>query len=126
MKTATISHAKNHLSELLAGVKRGESVLILERDRAVRTCRPVEHADADDERLADLDDGIIDGETAAQDIAAADRLARGRRPARRAAARSRRGALLMRFWERRGLVPLLVPERATKSSPGCCDPIRIS
>jgi lipoic acid synthetase len=33
MKSATISQAKNHLSELLARVKRGETVLILERDR---------------------------------------------------------------------------------------------
>ncbi|MEO9162518.1 MAG: type II toxin-antitoxin system prevent-host-death family antitoxin [Casimicrobiaceae bacterium] len=58
MKTATISHAKNHLSELLAGVKRGESVLILERDRPIARLVPVERDD--DERLADLERrGII-------------------------------------------------------------------
>jgi len=61
MKTATISHAKNHLSELLAGVKRGESVLILERDRPIARIVPVEASERDDdERLADLERrGII-------------------------------------------------------------------
>jgi prevent-host-death family protein len=61
MKTATISHAKNHLSELLAGVKRGESVLILERDRPIARIVPVEPSEReDDERLADLERrGII-------------------------------------------------------------------
>lgn len=61
MKTATISHAKNHLSELLAGVKRGESVLILERDRPIARIVPVEASEREDgERLADLERrGII-------------------------------------------------------------------
>lgn len=61
MKTATISHAKNHLSELLAGVKRGETVLILERDRPIARIVPVEPSERDDdERLADLERrGII-------------------------------------------------------------------
>jgi prevent-host-death family protein len=61
MKTATISHAKNHLSELLAGVKRGESVLILERDRPIARIVPVEPSEReDDERLAALERrGII-------------------------------------------------------------------
>lgn len=61
MKTATISQAKNHLSELLAGVKRGETVLILERDRPIARIVPVEATErSDDERLADLERrGII-------------------------------------------------------------------
>ena len=61
MKTATISHAKNHLSELLAGVKRGETVLILERDRPIARIVPVEGTErSDDERLTDLERrGII-------------------------------------------------------------------
>jgi prevent-host-death family protein len=61
VKTATISQAKNHLSELLASVKRGESVLILERDRPIARIVPVEPSERDDdERLADLERrGII-------------------------------------------------------------------
>jgi prevent-host-death family protein len=61
MKSATISQAKNHLSELLARVKRGETVLILERDRPIARIVPVEASDrADEERLADLERrGII-------------------------------------------------------------------
>lgn len=61
MKTATISQAKNHLSELLAGVKRGETVLILERDRPIARIVPIEPSQqSDDERLADLERrGII-------------------------------------------------------------------
>jgi|SRR5512138_2735524 prevent-host-death family protein len=56
MKTATISEAKNHLSELLARVKRGESVLILERDRPIARIVPVESAArSDDERLKELE-----------------------------------------------------------------------
>jgi prevent-host-death family protein len=61
MKRATISHAKNHLSELLASVKRGESVLILERDRPIARIVPIDASQqSDDERLADLERrGII-------------------------------------------------------------------
>jgi prevent-host-death family protein len=61
MKTATISQAKNHLSELLAGVKRGETVLILERDRPIARIVPIETSQqSDDERLAELERrGII-------------------------------------------------------------------
>jgi prevent-host-death family protein len=61
MKTATISEAKNHLSELLARVKRGETVLILDRDKPVARIVPIETTDrTDDERLADLERrGII-------------------------------------------------------------------
>ena len=56
MKTATISQAKNHLSELLAGVKRGETVLILERDRPIARIVPIDASQqSDDERLADLE-----------------------------------------------------------------------
>ena len=42
MKTATISDAKNRLSELLARVKRGETVLILERDQPIARIVPIE------------------------------------------------------------------------------------
>lgn len=56
MKTATVSQAKNHLSELLARVKRGESVLILERDRPIARLEPVEWASRrDEERLVELE-----------------------------------------------------------------------
>src|SRR5438094_8992048 len=56
MKSATISEAKNHFSELIARVKRGESVLILERDRPVARLTPIEAAHGDDEeRLAVLE-----------------------------------------------------------------------
>ena len=56
MKSATISQAKNHLSELLAGVKRGESVLILERNRPIARIVPIDASQqSDDERLADLE-----------------------------------------------------------------------
>ncbi|HJU22730.1 MAG TPA: type II toxin-antitoxin system prevent-host-death family antitoxin [Casimicrobiaceae bacterium] len=61
MKRVTISQAKNHLSELLASVKRGESVLILERDRPIARLVPIDASEqSDDERLADLERrGII-------------------------------------------------------------------
>lgn len=61
MKTATISQAKNRLSELLGHVKRGETVLILERDRPIARIVPIEASQrTDDERLADLERrGII-------------------------------------------------------------------
>ncbi|HWZ71354.1 MAG TPA: type II toxin-antitoxin system prevent-host-death family antitoxin [Casimicrobiaceae bacterium] len=56
MKSATISETKNKLSQLLARVKRGESVLILERDRPIARIVPVEAAEtSDDERLAELE-----------------------------------------------------------------------
>ena len=56
MKRATISQAKNRLSELLAQVKRGETVLILERDRPIARIVPIETSEREeDERLADLE-----------------------------------------------------------------------
>ena len=56
MKSATISQAKNHFSELLARVKRGETVLILERDRPIARIVPLEETElADDARLAELE-----------------------------------------------------------------------
>jgi prevent-host-death family protein len=56
MKTATISEAKNHLSELLARVKQGETVLILDRDKPIARIVPIEAADrTDDARLAELE-----------------------------------------------------------------------
>jgi prevent-host-death family protein len=61
MRTATISQAKNRLSELLVHVKRGETVLILERDRPIARIVPLEASErADEQRLADLERrGII-------------------------------------------------------------------
>jgi prevent-host-death family protein len=56
VRSATISEAKNHLSQLLARVKRGESVLILERSRPIARIVPIEAASrTDDERLAELE-----------------------------------------------------------------------
>ena len=57
MKTVTISEAKNHLSELLLRVKRGETVLILDRDRPVARLEPLgQYEDAhDDARLEELE-----------------------------------------------------------------------
>jgi prevent-host-death family protein len=51
VKKATVSQAKNHLSELLVAVKRGESVLILECDRPIAQLVPLE-AGGIDSRLA--------------------------------------------------------------------------
>jgi prevent-host-death family protein len=57
VKTATISEAKNHLSELLSRVKRGETVLILERDRPVARLEPIGRSDVagDDGWLDELE-----------------------------------------------------------------------
>jgi prevent-host-death family protein len=56
MKSATISEAKNHFSELIARVKRGETVLILERDRPVARLTPIEAARShNDQRLFELE-----------------------------------------------------------------------
>jgi prevent-host-death family protein len=56
MKIATISQAKNHLSQLISRVKRGETVLILERDRPVARLVPIDAASGDDdERLMELE-----------------------------------------------------------------------
>jgi prevent-host-death family protein len=56
MKSATISDAKNHFSELLARVKRGETVLILERNRPIARIEPVaETFGSGDQRLAELE-----------------------------------------------------------------------
>lgn len=49
MKTATISHARDHLSALLQLVRRGESVLILDRNRPVARLVPVEPGDESDD-----------------------------------------------------------------------------
>jgi prevent-host-death family protein len=56
MKSATISETKNNLSQLLARVKRGETVLILERDRPIARIVPVDaEQTSDDERLSELE-----------------------------------------------------------------------
>jgi prevent-host-death family protein len=56
MKTASISDAKNRLSELLVRVKRGESILILERDQPIARIVPIEKSAVDsDDGLAELE-----------------------------------------------------------------------
>lgn len=35
MRTATISHTKNHLSELLSSVRQGETLIIMDRKKPV-------------------------------------------------------------------------------------------
>ena len=54
MKTVTIGRAKNELSALLRLVRRGESVLILNRRRPVARLEPVTPA-SDEDRLAELE-----------------------------------------------------------------------
>jgi len=41
MKRASVSETKNHLSELLERVRRGETILITDRDRPVARLEPV-------------------------------------------------------------------------------------
>lgn len=57
MKRATISQTKNQLSALLEHVKRGEEVLILERDTPIAKIVPVENLGRRDldARLAELE-----------------------------------------------------------------------
>ncbi|HVE51135.1 MAG TPA: type II toxin-antitoxin system prevent-host-death family antitoxin [Casimicrobiaceae bacterium] len=62
MKRATISEAKNQLSALIRRVRRGEEVLILDRDVPVARLIPVQALEQrdDDKVLADLERrGII-------------------------------------------------------------------
>ncbi len=46
MLTSTISETKNHLSRLLAKVRKGESLLILDRKRPVARIEPVSESEA--------------------------------------------------------------------------------
>jgi antitoxin (DNA-binding transcriptional repressor) of toxin-antitoxin stability system len=57
MKIASISQTKNQLSSLIAAVKQGESVLIMDRDRPVARLEPVGNSEWDDSdgRLARLE-----------------------------------------------------------------------
>jgi prevent-host-death family protein len=58
MKRATISQAKDRLSEYLQLVERGETVLILRRDKPIARIVPVtsaEESDAEEHRLAELE-----------------------------------------------------------------------
>ena len=61
MKKASITETKNHLSALLDRVRRGETVLILDRGEPVARLEPVRPEDEDPEgRLARLErQGII-------------------------------------------------------------------
>jgi prevent-host-death family protein len=54
VKTVTIGEAKNQLSALLRLVRRGQSVLILDRKQPVARLEPVAPA-SDEERLAELE-----------------------------------------------------------------------
>jgi prevent-host-death family protein len=59
VKTVTVGEAKNELSALLRLVRRGESVLILNRKRPVARLDPVSPA-TDEERLTELErQGVI-------------------------------------------------------------------
>jgi prevent-host-death family protein len=58
MRRATVSEAKDRLSEYLQLVERGETVLILRRDKPIARLVPVEPSegrDADEQRLAELE-----------------------------------------------------------------------
>ena len=56
MKRATISQTKNQLSALLELVKRGEEILVLDRDVPVARIVPVDAASTpDEERLLELE-----------------------------------------------------------------------
>ena len=48
MKTASITQTKNHLSALIDEVKRGESILILDRGRPVARIVPAVEQDDED------------------------------------------------------------------------------
>lgn len=43
MYKANISYARNHLSEILARVREGESILIMDRQHPVARLEPVDH-----------------------------------------------------------------------------------
>lgn len=45
MKTANISYAKNHLSELIAATKRGDTVIIMDRHKPAARLEPVSGRD---------------------------------------------------------------------------------
>ena len=57
MKTASISEAKNSLSALIDRVRKGESVVITDRNRPVARLAPLEAGtpESDASRLADLE-----------------------------------------------------------------------
>jgi prevent-host-death family protein len=58
MRKATISQAKDRLSEYLQLVERGETVLILRRDKPIARLVPIESANgrnAEEAHLADLE-----------------------------------------------------------------------
>lgn len=56
MKKASITEAKNHLSQLLEEVKAGETILILERHKPVARLGPVAADETtNDERVARLE-----------------------------------------------------------------------
>jgi len=55
MKTSNISYLRNHLSEVLACVKEGETVLVLDRDKPVACLSPyATPADSTPMRLLEL------------------------------------------------------------------------
>ncbi len=62
MKTASITQTKNQLSSLLDEVKRGETIVILDRNRPVARLEPIREASGEwgEGRLAELErQGLI-------------------------------------------------------------------
>jgi prevent-host-death family protein len=60
MKRASITEAKNTLSALIDGVRKGTSVLIVDRGRPVARLEPVGTLASDDGRMGQLvRDGIV-------------------------------------------------------------------
>jgi len=61
MKTATISAAKNRLSALIDLVRKGETIIITDRDQPIAQLAPLpRHVEGDASRLADLErSGLI-------------------------------------------------------------------
>jgi antitoxin (DNA-binding transcriptional repressor) of toxin-antitoxin stability system len=45
MKVATISQTKNNLSKYLAMVKQGESIIIMDREKAVAKIEPIDNTE---------------------------------------------------------------------------------
>ena len=54
MKIANISYTKNHLSELIEGVKAGETIIIQERNHPVARLVPWKTEATEDDRIRDL------------------------------------------------------------------------
>lgn len=70
MKRASVSQAKNDLSALLADVRRGETVLVTLRGKAVAEIRPLDPNSLIDEAASQLiEEGIANPPRAPLDLA---------------------------------------------------------